>query len=67
MKRSQKTVGLIFLAIVVGLALYLYAGSSVPVGQLPLKRLTATNFYQLQSEFNAAKESVRVVALLSPT
>ena len=67
MKRSRKTVGLSFLAIIVGLALYLYAGSSVPVGQLPLKRLTATTFNELQSEFNAAKESVRVIALLSPT
>ena len=67
MKRSRKILGLIFLAIVVGLAIYLYAGSSVPVGQLPLKRLTATNFNELQSAFNAAKDSVRVIVLLSPT
>ena len=67
MKRSRKILGLIFLAIVAGIVLYLYAGSTVPAGQPPLKRLTATNFNELQSAFNAAKESVRVIALLSPT
>ena len=67
MKRSRKILGLIVLAIIAGVAFYLYAGSSVPVGQAPLKRLTAANFDDLRTAFNAAKDSVRVVALLSPT
>ena len=67
MKRSRRILGFIFLAIVAGIVLYLYAGSTVPAGQSPLKRLTAGNFDELQSAFNSAKDSVRVIALLSPT
>ena len=67
MKRSRKILGPICSAIVVGLAFYLYAGSTAPAGQAPLKRLTSTNFDELPIAFNAAKDSVRVVALLSPT
>ena len=67
MKRSRKILGLIALAIIGGLAFYLYAGSTAPIGQPPLKRLTAANFDDLRTAFNGAKDSVRVVAMLSPT
>ena len=66
MKRS-KIVGLCLLAIIAAIALYLYVGSAVPVGQPELARLDALNFGELRDVFNEAKSSVRVVALLSPT
>jgi len=67
MKRSRKIVGLCFLGIIAGIGYYFYAGSAVPAGQQPLTRLDASNFNELRSAFNEAKDSVRVVALLSPT
>ena len=67
MNRSRRILGLVVLAIIVGLAFYLYAGSTAPAGQPPLTRLTAVNFDDLHGAFNAAKGSVRIVALLSPT
>jgi hypothetical protein len=66
MKRS-KIVILCLLAILVAIALYLYVGSTVPPGQPTLARLDRSNFEELRKEFNDAKASVRVVALLSPT
>jgi len=67
MKRSRKIIGLCLLGIIAGIGYYLYAGSAVPAGQQPLTRLDASNFSQLRSAFNEAKDSVRVVTLLSPT
>ena len=55
------------LAFIAGLALYLYAGGTTPAGQPPLTRLTEANFGELRSAFNAAKDSVRLITLLSPT
>ena len=66
MKRS-KIVGLCLLAVIVAIALYLYVGNAVPVGQPALARLDGSNFGELRNAFNEAKSSVRVVALLSPT
>jgi hypothetical protein len=67
MKRSRKIIGLCLLAIIAGIGYYLYVGSAVPAGQQPLTRLDASNFNELRSAFNEAKDSVRVVTLLSPT
>lgn len=66
-KRSRGILGLVILAIVAALAVYLYAGHTPPAGQPPLTRLTAANFDQFRDAFNASKDSVRIVALLSPT
>ena len=55
------------MAIIASLAIYLYVGSAVPAGQPPLARLSSSNFSDLRRDFNAAKNSVRVVTLLSPT
>jgi hypothetical protein len=55
------------LAMVAGGVYYFYAGSTVPPGQPPLMRLSAGNFDELRNAFNAAQDSVRVIALLSPT
>ena len=49
------------------LALYLYAGSTVPAGQQPLARLTDSNLSSLKDSFNTSANSVRVILMLSPT
>ena len=49
------------------LALYPYAGSTVPAGQQPLARLNDSNFSSLKDSFNASANSVRVIVMLSPT
>lgn len=49
------------------LALYLYAGSTVPAGQQPLARLNESNFSSLKDAFNESANSVRVIVMLSPT
>lgn len=67
MKRSKKIVGLSLLVVIAAIFYYLYGGSAVPAGQPSLSRLDASNFSELRSAFNAAKDSVRVVTLLSPT
>ena len=66
MRRSRKII--LGVAAVLGAVFYyLYGGSTAPAGQPPLTRLTAVNFDELRSAFNAARDSVRVVTLLSPT
>jgi hypothetical protein len=67
MKRSRKISGLCLLVALAGIGYYLYAGSAVPAGQQPLARLDTSNFGELRAAFNEAKDSVRVVMLLSPT
>jgi len=46
---------------------YLYSGTQVPAGQPPLENLTAQNLPDIKNEFNAAKDDVRLLLLLSPT
>ena len=67
MKRPLRIIGLCLLAILAGVIYYFYAGSAAPTGQPPLARLSPSNFNELRDAFNAAKDSVRIVALLSPT
>lgn len=66
MKRRY-VVGAILLASLVAAALYLYGGGQTPSGQPPLRNLTAANVVDIKNEFNAAKDQVRVLLLLSPT
>lgn len=67
MQRPRKIIGLCLLVILAGVTYYLYAGSAAPTGQPPLTRLNPSNFEELRVAFNSAKDSVRVVTLLSPT
>ena len=67
MKRSRKIIVGSLSAIIAGIVFYLYAGSAAPAGQPPLSRLNTSNFGELRTSFNQAKDTVRVVALLSPT
>lgn len=46
---------------------YFYGGSQVPAGQPPLLSLTPQNVTGFKTAFNAAKDDVRVLLLLSPT
>ena len=66
MKRKHIAVaGAAFL--VLAAAVYLYAGSKVPAGQPPLRRLAADSIGDFTHQFNAEKDDVRVVLLLAPT
>jgi hypothetical protein len=47
--------------------IYYYGGSQAPSGQPLLKSLTAENAAEVKNQFNAAKDDVRVLLLLSPT
>jgi hypothetical protein len=60
-------VGAIPVALLAAAVLYLYGGGQTPAGQLPLKNLNAQSVGEIKNEFNAAKDDVRVLLLLSPT
>ncbi|HZQ53240.1 MAG TPA: hypothetical protein VFB14_13640 [Bryobacteraceae bacterium] len=53
--------------VLIAAAIYFYGGSQAPSDQAPLERLTAQNVTDLRNAFNAAKDDVRVLLLLSPT
>ena len=65
--KALRIVGIVVAAGLAGLGYYLYGGSSVPAGQDPLVRIAGADFREFRDSFNAAKDSVRVVTLLSPT
>jgi len=54
-------------AALIGVLFYLYGGSQVPPGQPPLESLTQQNLADAGNSFNAAKDDVRVLVLVSPT
>jgi hypothetical protein len=66
---NRKHIWSAIVAITVTAALfYFYGGSQTPTGQPPLQRLTTRNVVaEVMSAFNAAKDDVRVLLLLSPT
>jgi hypothetical protein len=66
MKRAY-IVGAIPVALLAAAVLYLYGGGQSPAGQPPLKNLSAQGVGEIKIEFNAAKDDVRVLLLLSPT
>ena len=66
MKRAY-IVGAIPVALLAAAVLYLYGGSQTPAGQPPLKDLNAQSVGDIKNQFNAAKDDVRVLLLLSPT
>jgi hypothetical protein len=57
------------LAVLLGAGALYYAlgGGHTPAGQPQLVSLTADNFSTLETQFNAASDSVRVILLMSPT
>jgi len=54
-------------AVLLAALIYFYGGSQTPAGQPPLRSLTAENLNELKKDFNAAKDEIRVLLLLSPT
>ena len=66
MKRAY-IVGAIPVALLAAVVLYLYGGGETPARQPPLKNLSAQGVGEIKIEFNAAKDDVRVLLLLSPT
>jgi hypothetical protein len=66
MKRKY-IVGASLAALFLGALVYVSGGSQAPSGQPALQSLTAQNVAEVKNEFNAAKNDVRVLLLLSPT
>ena len=58
---------LIVAALLAAGAVYLYAGNAVPEGQPEMVRLTPANFLEFKRAFNAAKDQVRMIAMMAPT
>ena len=67
MTRRKYILAVSAVILVIAALVYFYGGSATPSGQPPLARLTAENISQVQSAFNAARDDVRVLVLLSPT
>ena len=65
--RRTYIVGAALVTLVAAAALYLYGGGRVPAGQPPLQKISAHGVGEIKNEFNAAKDDVRVLLLLSPT
>ena len=66
MKRAY-IVGAVVVALLAAAVLYLYGGGETPAGQPPMKNLSTQTVGEIKNEFNAAKDDVRVLLLLSPT
>ena len=66
MKRAY-IVGAIPVALLAAAVFYVYGAGQTPTGQPPMKNLSAQSIGEIKNEFNAAKDDVRVLLLLSPT
>jgi hypothetical protein len=67
MSRRKYVLAATVAILIIGALVYFYGGGQTPSGQPPLARLTPGNISQVQTAFNAAKDDVRVLVLLSPT
>jgi hypothetical protein len=67
MSRRNYIIGALVALVVTFALVYFYGGSTTPVTQPPLVRLTPENVSQVEAAFNAAKGDVRLLVLLSPT
>ena len=65
--KASVAILLVLILAAAGTAWYLYAGGSTPTGQPPLTKLNAGNFSLLNTEFNRASDSTRILLLVSPT
>ena len=66
MKRAY-IVSAIVVALLAAAGLYLYGGGQTPAGQPLLQNLSTQSVGEFKNHFNAAKDDVRVLLLLSPT
>ncbi len=68
MTKPQKHFTLAILAVLLFVAgMALWGPSEAPTTQTPLVKLTAKNFTDFASAFDAAADSPRLILLLSPT
>lgn len=65
--KSKYILGALVAVLLLAGIVYFYSGSQAPSGQPPLQSLTVQNVAEVKNEFNAAKDDVRVLLLLSPT
>jgi beta-xylosidase len=65
--RGKYILGTLLAVMLVAALFYFYGGSQAPAGQPPLENITAQNVADVRSQFNSAKNAVRVLLLLSPT
>jgi hypothetical protein len=65
--KSKYILGALLTVLLLAALVYFYGGSQAPAGQPTLESLTAQNVAQVKNQFNAAKDDVRVLLLLSPT
>jgi hypothetical protein len=67
MKRAILIPAIVAFAVLGIAALAEYGPRETPAGQPPLVRLSASNLDTLRQSFNDSADTVRVLALLSPT
>jgi hypothetical protein len=67
MSRRNYIIGAVAALVVIFALVYFYGGSQTPATQPQLVRLTPENVAQVEAEFNAAREDVRLLVMLSPT
>ena len=65
--KSKFIFGPLLAVVLVGALFYFYGGSQAPSGQPPLDSVTSRNVADIKTQFNLAKDDVRVQLLLSPT
>lgn len=65
--KGKYILGAVVVTLLAAAVLYLYGAGQTPAGQAPLQNLRAQNVAEIRNEFNAAKDDVRVLLLLSPT
>lgn len=67
MNRKHILAAIFAIALAGALFFYFHGGSQTPKGQAALEKLTPQNVAEVKNAFNAAKNDVRVLLLLSPT
>ena len=67
MSRRNYIIGAVAALVVILALIYFYGGSQTPTTQPQLVRLTPENVAQVETEFNASREDVRLLVMLSPT
>jgi len=65
--RSKYILGALMAVVLLAGLFYFYGGQEAPSGQPPLRTLTVQNVADVKNDFNAAKDDVRLLLLLSPT
>lgn len=66
MTRKRILIGIAALALITAL-FYFYGGHQAPAGQSPLATIPPESLDTVANAFNAAKDDVRLLVLLSPT